>query len=271
MTKGREGARLAMTAVVSLVVGALAFGVASTGSAAPAARPSNKDRPTVSGKPEVGALLVAHRGTWTNSPTDYDYQWRRCDENGNSCSSIGGATGQEYQLKAVDRGATMRVRVTARSSDGSRSATSTATKVVTNPPAPPQTTGCARNGTVAVGELSPPERLLVDRQEIEPRTVGTSTTAATVRFRVSACGGKPVQGALVYVTAVPYNQFSVPAEVATGADGYAQLDLGRLRGFPATNVQQLLVMFVRARKDGESVLGGISTRRLISFPVDLRR
>ena len=85
-------------------------------------------------------------------------------------------------------------------------------------------------------------------------------------FRVTACGGRPVAGALVYVTAVPYNQFAIPPEAADGwrrrgdpADG------PRSRGFPAAKNQSLLVMFVRARKGGEPALAGISTRRLISF------
>ena len=89
-----------------------------------------------------------------------------------------------------------------------------------------------------------------------------------MRFHVS-CKGKSVQGALVYVTAVPYNQFAIPAEQQTGSDGWAQLTMNRANAFPAAKSQQLLVMFVRARKAGEDLLGGISARRLVSFKVNL--
>lgn len=261
---------LVVTATAAAIGAAL--GAATNGSAASAAAPVNLDPPTIAGKAEVGQRLVANPGRWSNDPVDYDYEWRRCDQTGGSCASISGATRKEYLLKTVDKDNTLRVRVTARNADGSNTATSVPTAVVVAPSAPPATTGCARTtGTIPVQELSPPERLLIDRQDLTPATVTGSTTTLTARFRVSACNGKPVQGALVYVTAVPYNQFTVPPEAQTNADGFAELQMRRLSGYPATPRQQLLVMFVRARKQGESKLGGISTRRLVSFPVDLRR
>jgi hypothetical protein len=75
----------------------------------------------------------------------------------------------------------------------------------------------------------------------------------------------------VYATTVPYNQYSVPPEGKTGADGTVTLTMAQRSGFPAARHQELLVVFVRARKPGEPITGGISTRLLVSFPVSLRR
>jgi hypothetical protein len=241
------------------------------------AAPVRVGDPVVSGTARVGSTLSATQGQWSNSPTSFAYQWVRCptsggNPTGSDCAAIGGATAATYQASTADVGRRLRVRVTATNADGSATAASNATAVVQAATPAPAPTGCpAGSDAIRPDQIRPPARLLIDRQSVTPSVVTRDTQSITARFRVSACGGRPVQGMLVYVTGVPYNQFSVPQEQATGADGYAQLTMNRLRGFPASPRQQLLVMFVRARKPGEALLGGISTRRLISFRVDLRR
>jgi hypothetical protein len=245
--------------------------IAGFSQAAGSAGPSNQSPPTISGKAQEGQTLTASTGTWTGSPTSYAYRWRRCDQNGGSCSNISGATDKTYVLKPVDTNNTLRVRVTAKNADGSADATSVPTAVVTAAPTPPPTTkdGCptSGSGTLAVTSVDPPARLLVDGQAASPSTITRSTTDLTLRFHVVACNGRPIQGALVYATAVPFEQFSVPAEVTTDGSGWATVTLHQAGRFPASSRQQLLAVFVRARKPGEPVLGGISTRRLVSFPV----
>jgi hypothetical protein len=265
----RRTKALVLAAGSALLLLAAIAGLAETGGAAQQAAPSNQSPPTISGTPEEGKTLTTTNGTWAGTtPITYTYSWRRCDSDGGSCSQIGGATQSTYVLKKVDVGNTIRSRVTARNSDGSSNATSVPTAVVRAAAAPPS--GCAGNAPIQIGSVSPPERLDVDGQSISPGVVGRSSQSVTIRAHVS-CNGKSVQGALVYATAVPFNQFTTPAETATGADGWAQLTMTQLSGFPAARQQQLLVVFFRARKSGENALGGVSTRRLVSFPVDLRR
>ena len=103
-----------------------------------------------------------------HAPTRTTYSWRRCDQDGGSCSAISGANEKTYTLKPVDGGNTLRVRVTARNADGAASATSVPTALVTTDPTPAPT-GCpSGTGTIQIGQLSPPARLQIDRQDIEP-------------------------------------------------------------------------------------------------------
>jgi hypothetical protein len=250
------------------------LGVAGLSNAASSAAPVNTAEPQISGTAQEGATLTATSGTWTSSSTlSYAYQWRRCDAQGNGCSNIGGADTSSYLVKKADVGDTLRVRVTAKNADGSAQATSNPTAVVkAKGPVPPvSVNGCpaAGTGTIDVASITPPARLLVDGQTVSPSVITRSSNDVTVRFHVSACNGRSVSGALVYATAVPFQQFSIPAETPTGADGWATMTMHQDSAFPASPRQQLLAVFVRARKSGENLLGGVSTRRLVSFRVNL--
>ena len=68
-----------------------------------------------------------------------------------------------------------------------------------------------------------------------------------------------MQGALVYVTAAPYNQYSIPPEGTTGtADGSVTLSMNELSGFPG------LAPAVAARRvrPGTEVRRGSARRHL---------
>jgi hypothetical protein len=263
------GAAFGVGATLALVIGLGAF--AGAGGAASAAAPKNTSPPTITGSPQQGHSLVGDRGTWSGKPTDYNDFWVRCDETGGSCSDISGANNKAgYLLKLVDVGNTIRFKVQAKNADGSTFASSVPTAVIAPATAPPPATGCPLGtGPVQVTDVKPPARLLIDSQQSSPSVVNRGAQQIILRYHVSACGGRSVQGALVYATAVPFSQLSVPGEQSTGPDGFAELDFRTLAGFPASSHQQLLAIFVRARKSGEDLLGGISTRRLFSVPVSL--
>jgi hypothetical protein len=267
------GTTLGAGATLALVIGLGVF--AGAGAAASSAKPVNSDPPSIKGTPQEGNTLTANRGQWDNNPTDYNYFWRRCNKTGGGCSNISGAHALTYTLKSNDVGNTLRFRVDAKNADGTTSASSVPTAVITAAttptPTPTPATGCpSGTGPVTVANVSSPAILLIDQQQTNPSIVNGGTQQLVVRYHVSACGGRSVQGALVYATAVPFNQLSIPPEATTGSDGFAELDFRMLAGFPVSPRQQLLAIFARARKSGESILGGISTRRLFSVRVNLR-
>ena len=231
--------------------------------AAPQA-PANTAPPTISGVPQLGQTLTANPGSWTGpQPITFSFQWIRCDQYGGSCADIPGSTNQSFLLTSADVGHAMRVRVRAKNQFGSTSATTVPTAAVSA-----TANGCPIGvKVVSITQIGPPARLVIDTMHFTPFVLRRSSHQLVTRFHVSDTCNQAVQGALVYATGVPYNQLDAPAEVMTDANGWATLSFHMQAGYPASPSQQLLALFVRARKPGESVLAGISTRRLVSVPV----
>jgi hypothetical protein len=188
----------------------------------------------------------------------------RCDANGDSCAAINGATGDTYLVTQADGGRTFRLSVVATNALGSTDYVSAQTAAV------PGANGCpVGTGTVQIAELTPPARLMIDEASIRPKLVTLSTHSIQLHFTVTACNGRPVQGAEVFATPIPYNQFTGTAK-PTGSDGTVTITETRRRGFPARRRQQhLLAVFARAAKPGDPLLGGVSTRRTVAFRVNL--
>ena len=255
VTRSRLVAVLAVG--VGVLIGAV-IGQPGTGQAAGGnAKPKPKTVPTISGTAEIGITLVATRGTWSNGPTSFHFQWVRCDTTGAACVAIGAATTKIYTVTTSDYGHTLRVTVTAHNASGSASASSAPTVVVPPGGCPPGT------GAIGIASMGPPARLDVSAATITP-AVKRSTDTIQLHFTVTACGGRPVVGAAVYATAIPYNQFA-PAQGTTAANGTVVLSATRRSGFPASRHQHLLAVFARAWKQGEPVTGGVSSSRVVSF------
>lgn len=146
MSRNR-GPRRGLLAVLTGAMLALTL----TGVAA-AAPPQNTSPPTITGTPRVGETLTAHNGAWTNSPTAYQYQWQRCDGVGAGCSAIPGAVERTYLVTAADVRRTIRVSMLAVNADGSGTARSAPTAVVTASPAPQNTARPTITGEARVGQ-----------------------------------------------------------------------------------------------------------------------
>ena len=133
----------------------------------------------------------------------------------------------------------------------------------------PGTNGCPTNKsakTAPIADLAPPARLQIVAFEVLSGPINEQTNSFTLKVRIGSTCGVNIKGASVYVTAVPYNQFSIPAEELTGDDGTTILVFHRDANFPASSKQQQLTLFIRATKPGEDPLAGVSTRRLVGVP-----
>ncbi len=254
--------RVVMTARNTAGSSAAASAPTAVGAAA-GSPPRNTAGASISGAAQRGKTLTANVGSWTGlKPISFLYQWYRCDANGNNCRAIGGAFARRHTLTAADVGHRIRVVVAARNALGSAQVTSAPTPVVAGSGgAPPPGAGA-----IPVSSVALPNRLVISRVQFRPRVIRSRTRPALARFRVITSGGRPVSGALVYAIGVPANRVSRPSETRTDGNGWATVVFRTLRGLPFKNGARLTI-FVRARKPGGSVLGGVSTRRLVSIGV----
>ncbi len=228
-----------------------------------AAAPRNASPPTVAGAPHNGSTLSATLGTWSSQTAlSFFYQWARCDSAGRNCVPIPGATRRTYAVTGADVGRRLIVQVKAQSSGGTSYANSQPTGVVSAAARPP-----AIQGAVPVNAVSLPDRLVIDRVVFSPRKIRSRQEPLVARFRVSDTrSGRPVSGALVYAVGVPFNRLSGAGEVQTDSSGWATVTFHIRPTWPLKR-GYLVVIIVRARKPGGSVLAGVSTRRFTSVRV----
>jgi hypothetical protein len=233
--------------------------------------PTVRTMPSIQGEAREGKTLTATRGEWGGrTPIRFAFQWRRCQQSGTNCANIANAANPTYVVRAADVNSTIRVRVTATNDDGSATAVAAPTPVVvsaSNPLPPGSPAGAIRlsNGQISVpaSSVTAPHRLVISGVQFNP-TVVRSRVPFTGRFRVTDTRGFVVRDALVYVTGVPFGRIGQAPEQATNMEGWAQLQLSPTARLPLRN-GYAIVMFLRARKQGDDLLAGISTRRLVQL------
>jgi hypothetical protein len=220
--------------------------------------PAPLKQPAISGTATVGQKLTTSNGEWQSSSniTQYTYAWGRCDTGGNNCAAIGGATSNTYTLVAADAGHTVRAYVTARNSSGTTTQQSDQTAVVGTP----YPTG----KQVAANLVTLPNRLVVDNVRYSSNPIVSRTTPTVMQVHVSDTHQNSVQNAAVFVEGLPYSRVAPMAEVHTDANGWANVKLQPARFFPRKGY---LVLFVRARVEGQDMLAGTSTRRLVQVTI----
>ena len=251
--------QLVAAAAAASVLTALAA-VAGMAEAQAQIAPTNTTAPSISGTPRDGETLTANEGTWTgDQPMTFTYQWQRCDGNGLNCANLAGATARTYDVQTSDVNNRLRVVVTAKNVTGSTSANSQPTAAV----APPEGATRLADGrySIPASSVRLPDRLVVSGVEFVPSVI-RSRDPYTGRFRITDTRGYVVRDAIVLVTGVPLGWIQAPQEVRTNVDGLATIQLQ-----PTTRLRLVrggsMVKFIRARKEGDNLLAGVSSRRLV--------
>jgi hypothetical protein len=135
----------------------------------------NRSAPGISGSAAIGSELTANPGIWSGTvPLTFNYQWLRCDPQGNNCVGISGATQSQYTPSQADVGSSLRVQVTATNGAGSASAQSTATGIVV------ANAGPAVASAVATATQTAAPVITTAQQTVGPAVTTATQTASPV-------------------------------------------------------------------------------------------
>jgi hypothetical protein len=224
------------------------------------AAPRVVTEPTIVGQPAVGEQLTVNPGVWKNIPDRFGYQWQQCNSVGGGCTNISGATGSVFGVRSADVGKTLRVNVTAVNPFGR-------TSKVTNASAVVQATPSGGAGTVvSIANVSLPDRLVISSVTFSPTAIRNRRDTVTMQVRVTDTRNRIVQGALVLAEGVPFGRVNTSAETATDSKGVATITFRPTTRLPLLR-NTAVQFFLRARKAGENVLAGVSTRRLVQVRI----
>ena len=94
--------------------------------------PRPLSNPSITGVPRVDRTLTANLGVWTSAlNVEFNPRWYRCEADGTGCVPIDGADGRTYRVRYADLDHRIKLLVTAVSDEGTGTASSSATEVVT--------------------------------------------------------------------------------------------------------------------------------------------
>ena len=140
--------------------------------------------------------------------------------------------------------------------------TTTTSTTTTTTPAGPEGQIRLANGKISipVTSVTLPARLVIDGVRFTPNVITSRRAPVSVRVHVSDTRGFWVRGALVFARSTPLVT-STPAEQVTNQSGYVTLSMFPRATFPLRSGYHVQ-FFLRTRKDGDSLLSGVSSRRL---------
>jgi PASTA domain len=111
---------LVIAAVLLLIIGLVVFLLTRGGGGL-----ENEEPPEVPAEPAVLQSVTAEPGVWSEDDVAFEFQWQRCDRDGDDCDDIEDATQQTFLPGAREANLTLRVEVTATAADGDDTATAT--------------------------------------------------------------------------------------------------------------------------------------------------